>query len=537
MASAVERAFQHYRGGRFQEAGRVLDAALKLERSNPDLWILAGATAKALGHWDNAEHCWRRAIACAPGKAEAHYQLGLLLHERNRIEEAIGAYRTALERGLRHVQLLNNMGSALAKLGQPAEAQQYFEHAVSLDPGHAKAHHNLARVLGQLGRFDEAATVIEAAMALVPAPERARFFRTLTSLKKLNAGDAQLAAMEALALDGESLSGTEQMQLNFALGKAYEDIGDRERSLAHLLMANREKRRQTPYDEAATMARLDAIQAAYSRERMSARGEGGATSSQPVFIVGMPRSGSTLVEQILSSHPRVYGAGECEDFNRLAEAIRRPDGRPLLPDGINEVPENALYSLGQAYLAVMHRRAPQAARVTDKTLGNIVNVGLIHLALPGAKIIHTKRDAADTCLSCFSQLFSGHHPYAYDLAELGRYWKAYDRLMDHWKSVLPDGVMLEVRYEDVVEDLEGQARRLLDHCALEWSASCAAFHLNQRPVRTASLAQVREPIYRRSVHKWQASKVFLRPLLEVLGYPVDEAAALHPPHLEGLGDA
>jgi hypothetical protein len=316
------------------------------------------------------------------------------------------------------------------------------------------------------------------------------------------------------------------MKLHFALGKAYGDLGERERSFGHLLAGNREKRLQTPYDEAATLQRFTRIARACTPQLLAARRGAGHMGEAPVFVVGMLRSGSSLVEQILASHPQVHGAGECEAFGRAIAELRLPQEQQP-PEAMAELPAEALRRLGESCEARLRHRAPQALRVVDKTLVNFTRLGLIHLALPQAKIIHTVRDPVDTCLSCFSHLFDGDHPYAYDLAELGRYWRAYEALMAHWRALLPPGVLLDLRYEDLVDDLEGQARRLVQHCGLQWHPACLDFHTTQRSVRTASLAQVREPIFRSSLHKGRAYGSLLQPLLEALQIPA--AAGLDPP--------
>jgi tetratricopeptide (TPR) repeat protein len=515
-ARLYAQALDHFQAGRYQLTAQLLSQALRAQPNNPMFWYLAGATAKALRQPDNAEQCWRKAVALAPGFAEAHYELAVLLQENKRVAEAIPAYRLALQMAPRDAQVLNNLGSALATLGQLDEALQRFDEALAVKPDYAKALHNRGRTLANLGRLEEAQQSLYAAIDHAPAREKARFYRSLAFLKKFSRDDAALPAMEALGRNMETLSAAEQMELNFALGKAYGDIGERERSFAHFLAGNKHKRAQTVYDEAASVAQLLRIEVAYTPARMAAGEGAGHPSELPVFILGMPRSGSSLVEQVLASHPRVHGAGECEEFKFLAAAMRLPGGGPLLPDGIAGLPAAGLRQLGQDYQERMLARAPHAGRVTDKTLSNFQHVGLIHLALPKARIIHTRRDPVDTCLSCFSHIFNGDHAYSYDLSELGRYWRAYDRLMAHWRSVLPPGVMLEVRYEDMVEDLEGQSRRLLAHCGLDWSDACLEFHKTQRPVYTASVTQVREPLYRTSVQKWRAYEHLLQPLLEAL---------------------
>jgi Sulfotransferase family len=236
-----------------------------------------------------------------------------------------------------------------------------------------------------------------------------------------------------------------------------------------------------------------------------------------VFIVGMPRSGTSLVEQILASHPAVHGAGELPDFDRLATTatVANP-AIALFPECIGRLTPAQLTAVGERYLARLRALAPEAQRVTDKMPINFRHLGLIRLALPQARIIHVRRDPVDTCLSCYSILFMGNQPHAYELGELGRYYHSYQRLMAHWRTVLPPDAMLEVDYEDVVADLEGQARRMVAYCGLDWDAACLSFHRTQRPVRTASAVQVRQPIYRDAIGRWRPAEVELRPLLDGL---------------------
>jgi hypothetical protein len=244
----------------------------------------------------------------------------------------------------------------------------------------------------------------------------------------------------------------------------------------------------------------------------------GGPSRAPVFIIGMPRSGTTLVEQILASHPQVFGAGEIADFEKAAAGLGGVVAEALhSPEAVSLISADQFRRLGASYVERLAAVAPAgAARITNKTPGNFVLAGLIHLALPNARLIHISREPADTCLSCFSSLFVGNLPYAYDLGELGRYYRAYEALMAHWREALPRGVMLDVRYEELVADLEGQARRIVGHCGLEWDARCLDFHQNRRQVRTASAAQVREPIYKSSVGRWRRYEPFLGPLLAEL---------------------
>jgi len=246
------------------------------------------------------------------------------------------------------------------------------------------------------------------------------------------------------------------------------------------------------------------------KEKMGA----GDPSPLPIFILGMPRSGTTLVEQIVASHPLVHGAGELMALHDCVAELGETGAS--FPERIAELEGAGLRRLGSAYLQKLAKIALEGERVTDKMPSNYYYVGLIKLILPNAKIIHTFRDPVDNCVSCFSKLFTLEQSHTYDLGELGRYYKRYERLMAHWRRVLPQGAFLDMRYEDVVDDLEGQARRILDYCGLPWDERCLQFHETERPVRTASATQVRQPIYRSAMGRWKDYKDFLTPLLTAL---------------------
>jgi hypothetical protein len=244
----------------------------------------------------------------------------------------------------------------------------------------------------------------------------------------------------------------------------------------------------------------------------------GEPSRMPIFVIGMPRSGTTLIEQIIASHPLVHGAGELQTFNDVILTVRGPDGNPLrYPDFMPALDAAALRQIGARYVADVRKLAPSGERVTDKMPSNYYFAGFIHLALPNAKIIHSIRNPVDTCISCFSKLFTAEQNHTYDLAELGRYYKRYETLMSHWRRVLPAKTILDIRYEDVVADLEKQARRIIDYCGLPWDDRCLSFHETDRPVRTASATQVRQPIYKSAVGRWRVYEGQLEPLLRGLG--------------------
>ncbi len=495
--------------GRHEAAVTQFEQALA---ADPDLaearLHLAGAL-HVLGRHDAAIACFETALARAPDDADAHNNLGLALQAADRHAEAIARHERALAIRPGFAAAINNLGLASQALNRHDEAIAHYRTAIRLGPQNAARHANLGMALQEIGRLDEACGAYETAIAL--SPRTGRYYRNLADCKRFAAGDPALAAMDALAADRASLPEADRRQLLFALAKAAADLSEYERSFGYLVEGNALQRQRLGYDEAKVLGEFTRVQAAFSAGLMSSRAGVGYRSPVPVFIVGMPRSGTTLIEQILSSHERVFGAGELTDIGDAAAQLSE-----TFPDIAATLPDAALYQFGRHYAETATARARDALRVTDKMPLNFMHLGLIHLALPNARIIHAMRDPVDTCLSCFATLFTGEHRVAYELGELGRYYRAYERLMEHWRHVLPDGAMLEVRYEDVVADVEEQARRIVAHCGLGWDAACLEFHGTPRPVRTASAAQVRRPIYGGSVGRWRAYGHLLQPLLASL---------------------
>jgi len=389
----------------------------------------------------------------------------------------------------------------LHELGRLIEAEAASRRAIELKPNFADAYNNLGATLQYLGRLTDARRAVEQALKL--APRNPTYFHNLSNVRHFGSGDPYLATMEELAKNIASLPVKQQIELRFALAKAYEDAGQRDESFQQLLAGNTLKRRQIAYDETATLALFERIRAVFTPELMRTFQGVGEPSSKPLFIVGMPRSGTTLIEQILASHPQVFGAGELSNLEEAAAGVCSTGGHLYpFPEAMLHISGEHLQRLGARYVSEITRLCPNATHVTDKMPANFLFAGLIHLALPNARIIHAVRDPVDTCMSCFSKLFASGQYHTYDLEELGRYYRHYQALMEHWHRVVPSGRILDVRYEDVVADLEGQARRIIFHCGLEWDQRCLAFHETERPVHTASAVQVRQPIYSSSIGRW-----------------------------------
>jgi len=497
------------------EALADYDRALALSPDDAAACNGRGNVLKKLHRTDEAEQMFRRAILLDPDSAEAHCSLGSVLIDLGRSDQAEAALRRALALDPNSATALHNLGTALIKLDRSDEAETVIRRAVALDPDLAGAHHNLGVALMELGRLAEARQAAERAIAL--APLRPAYFRQLGEVRRYSADDCYFTALQALAENTAALSIDDQVQLHFALAKAHADIGRLEDEFRQLLAGHALKRRQIDYDEVAALGEIDRTRQVFTSEFMRASEGGGEPSSKPIFIVGMPRSGTTLVEQILASHPRVRGAGELTLFERAVGDLRSlMQEAPAYPELALRMKQEHFRELGARYLAGIQRLAPASCRVTDKLPTNFLFIGLIHLALPDAVIIHTVRDPVDTCISCFSRLFTEGNPQTHDLGELGRYYRRYQALMAHWHRVLPCGRILDVSYEDTVADLEGSARRILAYCGLPWDPRCLDFHLTERVVRTASATQVRRPIYTSSIGRWRAYEPFLAPLLAEL---------------------
>jgi tetratricopeptide (TPR) repeat protein len=409
------------------------------------------------------------------------------------------------------------LGTILQAEDRGGAAVASFEEAVRLDPRSAKALKNLAVALAEEGRLSAAIDASRSALRVRPGYFSALYL--LAQLKEFSAGDPDLVVLEALARDEDALEERDLVRLCFTLAKAYEDVGDYERSFGYMRRANALKRKTFEYDVAGDVRSLRQIAAAFPGELFDRFAGAGSGSELPILIVGMPRSGTSLVEQILASHPAVHGGGELGHLRELVGAVSLLNEAGLgFPEGVARLRFDDFDRLGHGYVGRLQQIAPEAQRVTDKNNWNFRRIGVARLIVPRARVIHCLREPLDTCVSCYSLL--GEVEFACDLGELGRYYRAYAQLMAHWRSVLPSDWMLEVRYEDLVEDVERETRRIVSYCGLDWDDSCLSFYATERTVRTASFAQVRRPVYDHSIGRWRPYEPYLGPL--VAGLDGDE---------------
>ena len=402
----------------------------------------------------------------------------------------------------------NNLGNIYREIGEIDKARACLERATELQPDMPQAHNNLGSLYTDLGRVADAKAAFRRAIGL--RDDYAMAYRNLVTLEKHTAYSDELHAMEALYAQSD-LSEEDLVHVAFGLGKAFADLGEHARAFRYWAVGNRTQRRLRPYSVENDIGEMEAMQRLFTADYLQARPDHRSIGPQPIFVVGMPRSGTSLTEQILASHSQVHGAGELETVRQLAwQSVKRfPEDLPALND-------EGWRQLGAAYLDEVKRLAGGSPIIVDKLPRNFIHIGIIRCMLPAARIVHIGRDPMDTCLSCFQNYFySSGMAYTTDQADLGRYYRQYEMLMEHWRASLQKGIF-DMTYEDLVADTENRVRKLLDFCELDFEATCLDFHKTERRVATASATQVREPIHARSVGRWRNYEKFLGPLIGAL---------------------
>ncbi|MDH5527872.1 MAG: sulfotransferase [Nitrospirota bacterium] len=531
--------------GRMDDAASCYRKALSLSAEHAPSLAGLGALMAAAGKPAEALDLLQRAVALEPGNPESRFHLGLLLQQLNRVSEAIAAFDQAVALVPDNPMLLGMLarllvsdrqyskalaviqrwvqaqpgsadplvlrGVALTNLQQVDEAQAAFEQASALEPGNTGVRVGLCNVHRLKGEFATAFGFIE---PLLHADKlETRVVKTFAALAPSIDRTEDAVRLVEKALEAPALNAYDRHALCFQAGGLYDKLGDYDRAFAMYRDGNRPSR----YSPEAFDELVDRTIHAFDTPGFPAFARAAYRTERPVLVVGMPRSGTSLVEQILASHPRVAGAGEMPDIMNMPAALDRMGGGSAYPEGLSAHGVDHLDHLARHYDAALAQVAPEADRVTDKMPHNFLYLGLVNLLLPQARVIHIRRDPVDTCLSNYFQDFASDFlGYANDLTLLGRHYRQYERLMAQWRTVL-DVPFLEVQYEELVADQERESRRMIDFIGLEWDDACLSFHTTKRTVSTASFAQVRNPIYTKSVERWRRYEKHLGPLFDALG--------------------
>jgi tetratricopeptide (TPR) repeat protein len=488
---------------------RAIDTYQELLRIDPrhalGLNNLGAAFCK-VGRYDDAQNCFNQALSVDPNFAEANNNLGNILRWKGLLGEAEILIRRALKANPTYLGARTNLGLTLSFLGRLREAKGQFNKVLKAAPRHAEALHGMGHLAAIEGRFDEAESLFKRALEAAPGMPSA--LAGIAGLRKMTTADtAWLAQAEESAAKG--LAPLDEADVRFALGKYFDDIGDFARAFQNFKRANElQKTAAPPYDREARSKLVDDMVRTYSRDAVSTVQAGSSTSIKPIFVLGMPRSGTSLAEQIIVSHRSVKGAGELLFWG---EAVDAHTAQGSLSDA-------GRVKLAEDYLRVLKARctdAGDAERIVDKAPVNSDYLGLIHSVFPNARIIYMRRDPIDTCLSIYFQRFSPGVTFSMDLSDLAHHYQGHKRLMAHWQAVLPAGTILEVPYAELVAHQEAWTRRMLEFLGLDWDERCLEFNKTDRPVATASYWQVRQKIYKSSVARWRNYEKFIGPLLSL----------------------
>jgi tetratricopeptide (TPR) repeat protein len=526
--------------GQPHEAAASYRRALETLPRSPEAHNNLGNALLELHQVAEAVSSYRRALQFRPDFAEAHANLGAALLELGELEASVASYRRAFELGPGHVEAYNNLGNALRGLGRLDDAAASYRRALEIKADYAKAHGNLGGVLRLQGRHSEAEACCRTALALDPnlastlallaefradqgefaaarqfleraiviEPDFPQAWAGLARWRTMTRDDAAWLA-EAQRIAGRGLPPQKEVFLRYAIGKYFDDVKDFKEAFASYEHANElEKLHKARHDRAFLTRAVDVLTQTYDRAWVT-RTRTQVGSERPIFIVGMPRSGTTLAEQILASHPAVFGAGELPFWEAAMTTYEAATLR-------GEAHDSTLTRLSDDYLRLLATLSPDALRVVDKMPGNFMFLGLMHATLPRARIIHLQRDPIDTCLSIYFQHFETAPSYTNDLDDLAQYYSEYRRVMSHWRAILPAEAILDVPYEGLVEDPETWSRKLVQFVGLPWDARCIDFHRTGRRVVTASKWQVRQKISRAPVGRWRSYAEFVGPLRKLL---------------------
>lgn len=520
FADEIARAVAQERGGDGQSAETAYRDILKRDPDHVEAARLLAGIAAGHKRYRDAAVFLRKALSNAPDYTRAWVDLANVQRELDQFEDAIDSAQQVLRLSPDKAESHMLYAGAIGSVGRHEDAIGVYERVLELAPDKAGALCSMAHHLKTVGRQADAVAAYRRCIAA--KPDHAEAYWSLANLKTFRFADEEVSAMEAL-LAGTELADEARTQIHNALGLEFESRKDYTTAFANFEQCNLIRRKSETYDpvdiESTYTRVIEMFDADFFEKNAAVR----ETETTPIFIVGLPRSGSTLIEQILASHSLVDGTHELGDLQRVVQSTRRKNRRrDRFPETLSELGRDEWQEIGAEYLERTKVFRSGRAYFVDKNPNNFVFAGILKLAIPNAKIINAKRHPLDSCFGSYKQLFASGQPFSYDLTELGEYYLQYDRLINHWHTQLP-GFVLDVQYEDVVADLESQVRRILQFCGLPFEASCLRFHETERAVKTASSEQVRQPIYASSVNLWRNYEPFLDTLVHILTPLLDKS--------------
>ncbi len=512
LEAALRKAKEHHDRGEIKQAETLCMAILSKDPGNAQALLLAGSLAHGIDDVGLALEFYRRAVERQPNSAHMNIVIASAYAEAKEYDKAILHFQRALKLKGETVPTLGALGRAYTAAGMPEQALPLFDRALKLQSDHPALRYDHATALIALGRMDEAAKLLRE--SIERGYRVSACYRALVDTRKFVDGQGELdEILSCLNVTGRARR--ETVELNHAAGKIFNDIGRFEQAIDHFQASKIAAGHG--FDIDTFRLRVDNLIASFTPDLIKAKSDLGNESELPVFIVGMPRSGTTLTEQICASHPAVYGAGELAKLGMVAHSagyVQAPNGSILkTPQALTHDEARAMAA---EYLGFLKSRSPSAARIVDKMPHNFQYVGLIALLFPNAKVIHCTRDPIDNSISCFFNTFNDKHGYNTDLRTLGLYYREYHRLMQHWYKLLP-GRIYQCNYETMIADQEAESRRLIDFLGLPWDEACLRFYETDRAVTTPSRWQVRQPIYKSSVKRWKKYEHRIQPLIEALG--------------------